>query len=104
MEPMWIRDSDVLDFEPGHAEIVSSYVRAFFIGTHYEHGEDWIDALNVTPPVPQKSLDEHCRELAGQLVYKHPAISIYRGIFGGIPHIAAGRLSFVDVVGYLSVL
>jgi uncharacterized protein (DUF433 family) len=43
-------------------------------------------------------------DLAAQLCVEHPAISVDKGIFGGVPHIKNVRLAVGDVLAHLYML
>lgn len=47
---------------------------------------------------------ENLGVLAAKLTTEHPEISVYKGIFGGIPHIKDVRLSVGDILAQLYVL
>jgi uncharacterized protein (DUF433 family) len=70
----------------------------------YIEREPWI-AVHVTVGVstqaPQTGLQEHVRALSERLCEEHPAISTYKGIFGGIPHLKGLRIAVADILEQL---
>lgn len=55
--------------------------------------------------VPKSNgVGEEFRALAATLTTEHPEISVYKGIFGGIPHINNVRLSVADVLAQVAIL
>lgn len=71
-------------------------------GTATGHSPAFHIDVVVASDLPQ--LDESAivkqgfRALAGELCEKHPAISTYEGIFGGVPHIKDVRLTVAHVL------
>lgn len=106
MPAMLTQNLDLQEFDPfeaGYPELVSPFARAYFGGIRHEH-DAWMEQGTIAFPVKQKSRHEYCRELAWDLINKHPEISVYQGIFGGIPHIRGVRLTVGDILGHLYVL